>query len=261
MKLIDTHCHVHSPEFFKPEDAEKVFTESVEAGVDIMIGIATSLVDSKDAIKFAHDHPESYWASVGIHPHEGSQITDREIDEHLKELEKLASDPRVVAIGECGFDFHYNSRDETKARQVRLLEGQLEIAKKYGLPVSFHVRAAFEDFWPVYEKYKVPGVLHSFTDTIEHLRQAIEHGLYIGVNGIATFTKDEKQREMFKQIPIEKLLLETDAPFLTPVPVRGKINSPKNVIYVTDFMAELRGEDADSIASRTTTNARKLFGL
>lgn len=259
MQLIDTHCHLHDPEFFKPEDAEDVFQESVEAGIGVMIGIGTSLEDSKNAIKFAHAHPENYWASVGIHPHEAGKMSEEEIDEHLTGLAELATDTRVVAIGECGFDFHYNERGETKAKQVRLLEGQLQIAKSNNLPVSFHVRAGFEDFWPIYEKYKAPGVLHSFTDTNEHLNQALAHGLYIGVNGIATFTKDEKQREMFKQIPLEKLLLETDAPFLTPVPVRGTINSPKNVIYVTNFMAELRGEDATDIANTTTSNARKLF--
>lgn len=261
MRLADTHCHLHSPEFFKPDEAEKAFHESIKAGVTKIIGVATSLEDSKNAINFAHSHPENYWASIGIHPHEAGKMSESEIDEQLAELEKLASDSKVVAVGECGFDFHYNERSKTKAKQIQLLKGQLEIARQHGLPVSFHVRAAYDDFWPIYEKYKVPGVLHSFTDSTKHLKQGLHYGLYVGVNGIATFTKDENQQRMFEQIPLEKLLLETDAPFLTPVPVRGTINTPKNVTYVTNFMAELRGEDVKRIVTATTANAVDLFGI
>lgn len=261
MQLIDTHCHIHDPEFFESDAAETALEESIDAGVDKIIGIGTTLKDSKNAIKFAHKHPKHYWASVGTHPHEADKLTDEEIDKQLLELEKLASDSKVVAVGECGFDFYYNERSKALKKQTRLLEGQLQIAKKHNLPVSFHVRSAFEDFWPIYEKYKVKGVLHSFTDTKLHLGQALKHGLLIGVNGIATFTKAEAQKQMFAQIPLEKMLLETDAPFLTPIPRRGTINTPKNVIYITSHMAELRGEDATTIATVTTTNATDLFGI
>ena len=261
MQLIDTHCHVHSLEFFNAQQADEVLAEAVQAGVDKMIGIATSLEDGKAAISFAHKHPVSYWASIGIHPHEASKLSEGEIDRHLSELDNLAQEAKVIAVGECGFDFYYNDKKADLKKQTKLLEGQLKIAKKHDLPVSFHVRSGFDEFWPIYEKYTPRGVLHSFTDTSEHLQQALEHGLYIGVNGIATFTKDELQREMFHQIPLENLLLETDAPFLTPTPRRGTINTPKNVTYITNFMAELRGEDANNIATATTENARRLFGI
>lgn len=261
MQLIDTHCHLHSQEFFTAEQAEAMLAEAIEAGVNKIIGVSTSLEDSKLAINFAHKHPENYWASIGIHPHEASKLSEKEIDTQLVELEKMASDEKVIAVGECGFDFYYNDRSSDLKKQKQLLIGQLEIAKTHKLPVSFHVRSAFEDFWPIYEKFKVKGVLHSFTDAPQHLKQALRYGLYIGVNGIATFTNNESQKRMFSQIPLENMLLETDAPFLTPIPKRGTINTPKNVIYVTNFMAELRGEDATTIATATTANARRLFGI
>lgn len=262
MDLIDTHCHLHDLEFFKEDEAQAALEASSRAGVKQVIGIATSLEDSKRAIKFAHKHPKHYWASVGIHPHEAAKLSEEQIKENLRELDKLASDKMVIAIGECGFDFYYHKADELLERQTQLLIGQLEIAQKHKLPISFHVREAFDHFWPIFDRYSdIKGVLHSFTDTEQHLNKALKQGLYIGVNGIATFTKSSEQIEMFKQIPLKNIVVETDSPFLTPNPKRGKINEPKNVTYITTFMAELRGEDVKRVASSTTANARKLFGL
>src|SRR6185437_15172603 len=130
----------------------------------------------------------------------------------------------------------------------------------------FHVREAFDDFWPVFESYQsgrkpVRGVLHSFTDSQANLERAMRHGLYVGVNGIATFTKNPGQRELYRTMPIEVLLLETDAPFLTPTPDRGKICEPKHVRTTAEFLAELRGESLEALAETTTQNARQLFGI
>jgi TatD DNase family protein len=261
MNLIDTHCHLHDTEFFKSEDAEVALEASVKAGVKKMIGIATCLEDSKRAIEFAKAHPENYWASIGIHPHEVGKLSEKQIDEHLVKLETLTKNGKVVAVGECGFDFYYNDRSELLKRQTQLLRGQLEIAKKYKLPVSFHVREAFDDFWPVYDQFQVPGVLHSFTDRPAHLKKALERGLLIGLNGIATFTSHEWQKELFKNMPLENVVIETDSPFLTPHPKRGTINTPSNVIYITRYLAELRGDDESTIATTTTANARKLFRI
>lgn len=261
MEYIDTHCHLHDPEFFSAKEATSVIASSVQSGVAKMIGIGTSLEDSKNAIAYARNHPESYWASVGIHPHESSKLSSVQIDKHLKELDQLASDTKVVAIGECGFDFYYNDREKMLEKQTQLLEGQLQVAKKHNLPVSFHVREAFTDFWPIYDRYKVPGVLHSFTDRPEHLQKALKRGLFIGINGIATFTSHRWQLDMFKAIPLEKIVVETDSPFLTPKPKRGTINTPENVIYITQYLAELRGEDVRHTSRQTTDNARKLFGI
>lgn len=262
MHLIDTHCHIHDPEFFTPEAAEEAYQKAVAAGIRWMICIATSLEDSKRAIAFARAHPDHCRASIGIHPHEAAKLEMKEIEQHLKELAILATEPEVVAVGECGFDFYYNEKKECFSRQKALLEGQIAIAQHHRLPMSFHVREAFDEFWAVFEQHKdLKGVLHSFTDRSAHLEKALQHGLSIGMNGIATFTSHLWQKELFQSVPLENIVVETDAPFLTPVPRRGTINTPENVIYITNFLAELRGEREDNIAKATTANAKKLFQL
>ncbi len=262
MQFIDTHCHLHDPAFFKPEDAEIALKDSAKAGVTKLLLVATSLEDSKRAVAFANAHPEHCFASIGIHPHEAAKMTEPEITQALAELAALVKEPKVVAVGECGFDFFYNNKTECLAKQTQLLKGQLAIAQANNLPVSFHVREAFEEFWNVFEEYKsIRGVLHSFTDTEEHLKQALGHKLKIGINGIATFTTKKWQTDLFKSIGIHDFVLETDSPFLTPSPKRGTINTPENVIYITEYMAELRGETKELIAKATTANAVELFGL
>lgn len=261
MQFIDTHCHIHDPEFFTPEAAESALLKAISSGVTRVILVATSLEDSRRAIEFAHKHPEHCLATIGIHPHEALKYTEKQIDEQLEALSKLAGDSKVVAVGECGFDFYYNDKSLALKGQEQLLRGQLMIAEEHKLPVSFHVREAFDEFWRVFEEYKPLGVLHSFTDRKQHAKRALKHQLMIGINGIATFTTHTWQIDLFKSLPLESLVLETDAPFLTPKPIRGTINTPENVIYITNFMAELRGEDKELIANATTANARKLFKL
>lgn len=262
MQYIDTHCHIHDPEFFPPEAAEQAYRQAVATGVRTIICIATSLEDSKRAIAFARAHPEHCRASIGIHPHEAANFSETELQWQLEKLAQLASEPEVVAVGECGFDFYYNEKNECFSRQKLLLEGQIAIALQHDLPMSFHVREAFDEFWSVFEQHEgLRGVLHSFTDRTVHLEKALQHGLFIGVNGIATFTNHTWQKELFKSIPLENVVVETDAPFLTPTPKRGTINTPENVIYITRFLAKLRGESERTIAKATTANAAALFRL
>lgn len=262
MYLIDTHAHLHDPEFFSDGEAEEALKSSVEAGVTKIVCIGTSLEDSKRAVEFANKHPKHCWASVGIHPHEATKLSDSQMDEHLKKLGELTKDSKVVAIGECGLDFYYNDKNQYLNAQEKLLRGQIEIALKNSLPLSFHVREAFEEFWPIFESYPgIRGVLHSFTDRAPHMQKAVEHGLFIGVNGISTFTNHIWQKEVFKQVSSQNIVVETDSPFLTPTPKRGTINTPENVIYITKFLAELRGEEEDLIAKVTTTNAENLFHI
>jgi len=166
----------------------------------------------------------------------------------------------VVAVGECGLDFHYNH--SPRAAQIKALEFQIELALAAELPLILHVREAFDDFWPIFDNYKaLRGVLHSFTDSAASLDKALARGLLIGVNGIATFTKDPAQLEVYRVIPLEKLVLETDAPFLAPAPHRNAINEPKNVALVADFLSAMRGEERQTLAAATTRNARQLFGI
>ena len=143
-----------------------------------------------------------------------------------------------------------------------MLRFQIELALAHDLPIIFHVREAFDDFWPIFEQYQgIHGVLHSFSDSRANMERAVQHGLYIGVNGIATFAKQSEQLAMYAAVPLKNLLLETDAPFLTPTPYRGSINEPKQIVTVASFLAELRSENLANIAVSTTTNAKKLFGL
>ena len=260
--LFDSHCHIHSPEFFNAEEAEEAYQSALKQGVEGMLLVATSVADSKAAIAFAHQHPANTWATVGVHPHEASKLNTEQLKEQLHELSLLATDEKVVGVGECGFDFYYNEKSESLANQEALLRGQLDIAQKHHLPLSFHVREAFDEFWRVLEDYQdVQAVLHSFTDQPHHAQNALKRGFYLGINGIATFTNHLWQIEQFKTLPLESIILETDAPFLTPKPKRGTINVPENVTYITNFLAELRGEDATAIAAATTHNSRSLFRL
>lgn len=269
-ELVDTHCHIQSigvdlgerttsELWSNAQDlkADEVIQSAVASGVTRMICVGCDLADSQLAIAFVQDRVEC-WASVGIHPHEAEAYADN--DNLLSQFGELASQPKVVAIGECGFDFYYNH--SSKEAQIEILKFQIELALKHELPIIFHVRDAFDDFWPVFDSYHgIRGVLHSFTDNAANLAMAVERGLYIGVNGIATFAKDPAQIEVYRTIPLDNLLLETDSPFLTPTPYRGTINEPKRVVTISDFVADLRDEDREKLSAVTTSNARRLFGI
>lgn len=268
--FIDTHCHIQSVGAAEGERStralweragektlDEVLHDARTAAVSDMICVGCDVADSALAVQVSRMH-EGLHASIGIHPHEASRYVN---DDHaLAQFSELAADRSVVAIGECGLDYFY--QHSPREAQIAILEFQLELAMRHNLPVIFHVREAFDDFWPIFEKYsQIKGVLHSFTDTEAQLNRAIAHGLYIGVNGIATFAKDEAARAMYRAIPLDSLLLETDAPFLTPVPHRGKICEPKHVVHTAAYLSTLRGETVETIAEYSSRNARSLFSL
>ena len=173
---------------------------------------------------------------------------------------KRANSSKIVAIGECGLDYFY--AHSSKQAQIKALHFQIQLALEHDLPLIFHVRDAFDDFWPVFDQYQnIRGVLHSYTDNPANLSKALARGLYIGANGIMTFTKDQAQLNMIKSVPLQKLLIETDAPFLTPKPFRGKVNKPAHARLVAEFLAKLRGETPEKLAQATTNNAQTLFNL
>lgn len=247
--LIDTHCHIHESNY--PLDIGDVMTRARHHGVNQMICIGTNEQSSKEAVEFAHNH-EHVYAAIGVHPHDTK--------DGYTAIEPLFSNPNVVAVGEIGLDYFYTH--SPREVQIQALETQIQMALDYNKPIIFHVREAFDDFWPIFDNFSgIKGELHSFTDTKEQLERALARGLYVGVNGISTFTKDEAQKEMFATIPIERLLLETDAPFLTPVPFRGKVNEPAFVRSVAEHHAKIRGLSLDEITTVTTANATALFAL
>lgn len=250
--LVDTHCHIHSPKY--EFDVDSVFQNAAQNEVLQMICVGTDEKDSKDAVNFVQDK-HNCWASIGLHPHEAKTGEDA-----IKDLASLITRPKVVAVGECGLDYFYTH--SPKEDQVKMLRAQIELALAHDKPLIFHVRDAFDDFWPVFDSYKgIRGVLHSFTDSQDNLQKALDRGLFIGVNGIATFTKKEEQTDMYKQIPLPKLLLETDSPFLTPVPYRGKVNEPAFVKLVASHMADLHATTLTELSAVTSKNATTLFNL
>lgn len=256
--LIDTHCHIHSEDYGL--DRDTVITEAKAGGVLEMICIGTSMEDSRVAVGFAQKHEEVF-AVVGVHPH-GETDGDKGATmlEGLGELKTLLDEKKVVGVGEIGLDYHYKPYD--RATQIRLFEEQLQMAVDYGLPVTFHVREAFEDFFAVVDGFSgLKGDVHCFSDSWYNAQKIIKRGFYIGLNGIVTFKSTKEQKEAFEKIPVERLLLETDAPYLTPVPMRGIVNQPAYVRYVGEWVARSRGLMLEEVADITTKNAKQLFNI
>jgi TatD DNase family protein len=273
-ELVDTHCHIQSAGQQTGEKGtralwakapeltgDQLVANAVEAGVMRLICVGCDLADSRLAVDFVQKR-DNCWATIGIHPHEAQHFAGQ--TEKLAEFAALVTEPKVVAIGECGLDYYYEH--SPRGAQKEILKFQIELALEHNLPLIFHVRESFDDFWPIFDQYKsasrrIKGVLHSFTDSAENVEKALQRGLFIGVNGIATFTKNQENLTVLQKVPLEKLLLETDAPFLTPVPYRGTINEPKRVGSIAEYIAELRGESREHLAAATTSNARELFGI
>lgn len=255
MELIDTHAHIHFPDY--ELDPDEVLRAAAEDGVNKVLCVGCTLTDSKLGIEMAARH-DNVWAAIGLHPHEGAEyVNDAKA---LQEFRSLATKPKVVAVGETGLDYYYNN--SPKEDQKKLLRFQLNLAQEFDLPLVFHVREAFDDFFSILDDFEgVRGVVHSFTGTIAEMNEILRRGLYIGLNGIMTFTKDEQQLKMAQTVPLSKLLLETDAPFLTPKPFRGTICQPKHVRVTVEFLADLRRDSLYEIAKTTSGNAQTLFNI
>lgn len=270
MEFIDTHCHIQNIGHSVTDEvtfkkwselnlaSNEVIDRAIESGVTQMISVGCTLAESQLAIELSARH-KPVFASIGIHPHAA-----RDYKKKKEDLSLLAGEDKVVAVGECGLDYYYDH--SPREDQIAVLEKQLEIAINNDLPVIFHVRQAFKDFWPIFDAFtpggkKIRGVLHSYTDNEKNLQAALSRGLHIGVNGISTFAKNEEQLAVYRAIPLNSLLLETDSPYLTPVPFRGNINEPKYIPVIARFLADLRGENIKEIAEKTTANARTLFGF
>lgn len=252
MPIIDTHCHIHDSEFFL-ENREEAYQLSREADV-AMICVGTNVQSSREAVAFCRTHEASY-PVVGIHPHDAK-------DNRAEDIRAVVEANRdvIVGIGEIGLDYFYDH--SPRDMQIERLREQLQIASDYNLPVSFHVREAFGDFWAILDEFpSIRGVMHSFTDSKENADEALKRGLFIGVNGISTFTKDESQQHLFAALPLEKIVLETDAPFLTPKPFRGKMNLPAYVGRVAEHQAMLKNVSPTDVMRITTANAKSIFGI
>lgn len=268
MELIDSHCHLHDRQFFSEEQAEAMLTRAREKGIREIVCIGTDPEDSLAAARFAAVHRGIYW-TYGVHPEEKKwyenpgggilkEIINGEPDPN-QQIDRSADASRAaqkirppVAIGEVGLDYHTDGYD--REAQIRLLEEMLQLAKDYDLPLSFHVRNAFVDFFPVVANFPgVRGVVHSFTDSKKVLRRILETtDFYVGVNGLATYST-------LPTPPLERILLETDAPFLTPVPFRGIINESGYIYEIAQWLSGKLGVDLATVSKETTENARRLY--
>lgn len=248
--LIDSHCHLHDQEEnFQVSD---VVAHAHENQVDEMITIGTTIADSLNAQKVANEFPEIFW-SFGYHPQEFDGDIARFEQELAASKYVFEDDKKLRAIGEIGLDYHYEPYN--KEHQIALLERMLQLAQDQKLPVSFHVRDAFEDFWPIFDNFHlVTSVMHSFSDSEENLKEAMRRDLFVGVNGLATFAK--------LNLPeIDRIVFETDTPYLTPKPFRGTINKPGYVYHIAKWASEHYGLSFGEVAEITTKNAKKIFKI
>lgn len=254
-ELIDSHAHLDFPEF--KDDIPGVLARAEKVGVKTVVTIGTDFDSSRNAAALAA-HYDRIYAAAGIHPHEAFIPNDGEIED----LAKIAMLPRVVALGEIGLDYYYDMKPREVQREC--LRRQLQLAAGIGKPVVFHIRDAWEDFFrivPEFVPLLPPSVMHCFSGDWEIAKRCLEMGFYLSVPGIITFAKSAELRDAVEHAPLDRLLVETDSPYLAPVPYRGKTNEPAYVYHTAQKVAELRGESFETIAARTTRNARTAFGI
>jgi len=257
MFLTDTHTHLDFPEF--DGDRERVIEQALAAGVRAIVNVGTDLDSSRAAVALAGAHPQIY-AAVGVHPHDAKTMTV----EILEELRTLAKHPKVVAIGEIGLDFYRDLSPREKQRQV--FEQQLALASETGKPVIIHDREAHKEVMAILRRWaegcqQPVGVLHCFSGDLAMAQEAIKLGFYISIAGPVTFPNARRLRELVRQLPLEKLLVETDCPYLTPHPHRGKRNEPAYVKLVAQEVTHIKGLTLEEVARVTSDNARALFAL
>jgi TatD DNase family protein len=253
--LIDTHAHLEMREF--KDDREDVIKRAREAGVEYIVTIGTTVESSRDAVLLAEKYDFVY-AAVGIHPHEAKDILHPAYDI----LRRLATSKKVVAYGEIGLDYHYEL--SPRVVQQRKFRDQLREARELGLPVIIHDREAHADTLRILSEEWSPelgGVMHCFSGDADYAKRMIELGLHISIAGPVSFPKSEQLRAVVRGIPIEHLLVETDAPYLAPQPVRGRRNEPAYVRYTAEAVAEIKGLSFDDVARITSFNAMRLFGI
>ena len=251
MEWIDVHAHLDKLE----EGVEAAINNARAAGVRKIVTIGTEPADHPIVLEIARKYYPDVYCTLGVHPHEGVLYTDeigRFIDENVK-------DPAVVAVGEIGLDYYYES--SPKKEQIHAFRAQLDIAKKNKLPVEIHTRDAEQDTVEILKDYKgqVGGIIHCFTGSSWLAKECLDVGFNISISGVVTFKNAESLRETVKMVPLDRLHVETDAPFLAPVPLRGKPNTPANVIHTAKLVAELKGISLEELCAQTRVNALKLF--
>lgn len=255
MGFVDTHVHLHFPEF--DQDRAEVMRRAQNSGIDFFINVGTDVEGSRAALKLAAQY-ENVRAAAGIHPHDAKDATEGA----FQELEKILNDRRVVAVGEVGLDFYRDYSPQEKQKEV--LRRFIALHQKVKKPLILHCRDAYADLIQLLKGEMDPpyqGVMHCFSSDRDTLRRFVDAGFYISFAGPLTYKKNDLLREACRACPMDRLLLETDAPFLPPRSQRGKRNESSLMIETAAVAAELQGVSLDVLADRTTQNARKVFGL
>ena len=257
IKIYDSHAHLNFKDY--DNDREEVIQRAFNAGVEFIVNIGSGMgvKGNYDAIDIANTHDDIY-ATVGLHPHEASLFNDQV----FTEIKKLADEPKVIAIGEVGLDYHYmHSPEQT---QIKTFEAFIDLARQKRLPLVIHSRDANKESMKILKKMHagdVAGVIHSYGGDMEQAKEALELGFYLSINGIVTFKNAQSLRNAISELPVERLLIETDCPFLAPVPYRGKRNEPAYTSYVLSAISEIKHIEKEKLSSILLDNARKAFGI
>ena len=289
LRLVDSHAHVQFPAY--DQDREAVIGRAREAGIG-MVNVGTQFQTSADAVALAARYPAGVWATVGFHPNHVTRDRDhdsqntyhdswetrreQEAQFDVSKFRELALRPKVVAIGECGLDYYRiknhafvpssgQGESGIEERQREAFKQQIELAEEVAKPLVIHCRSAFHDLIPILDScFKIhdsrsSGVVHFFSGSWEDARKLLDLGFYLGFGGVITFARDYD--EVVRKVPLDRLLVETDAPYVAPVPYRGQRNEPAYVVETAKKVAELRASTFDEVTGRTTENVRRLFGL
>ena len=251
--IIETHCHL---DYLDPEELELTLARAREVGVERIVTIAVSPGNLDRVLALAH-HSDDIWGTQGVHPHEAEAYTD-EVEQLIRER---CQNPRIVAVGEIGQDYHYDHADRSVQRNV--FERQLQIAVDLKMPVVIHTREADQDTQSILSNFSgqlsTPGVIHSFTSGMALAQYCMQQGFFIGFNGITTFNSAENVRAIVAATPLDKIVLETDAPYLTPMPYRGRPNAPFYLPFIAEKIAQIKSCTVECLLAQARENSLSLF--
>lgn len=250
--IFDTHAHYDDPRF--DEDRDELLSSLSQKGVIHIVNCGCDLKSSLTTVALTENYSFIY-AAVGVHAHEAEEATESD----LNEIKKLYSNEKVVAVGEIGLDYHYDF--SPRERQLEIFERQLILANKLDLPVIVHDREAHEDTMNLLKRHKPKGVVHCFSGSAEMAKEIVKLGMYIGIGGAVTFKNAKKPVEVVEYLPLDRLLLETDAPYMTPVPFRGQRCDSSYIAYTAEKIAEIKDIDVQELIDICNENAKRLFRI
>ncbi|MGO3018202.1 MAG: TatD family hydrolase [Anaerococcus sp.] len=253
MKLIDSHCHMTDDAF--DDDRNFIIKDLKNFRIDKIILPAVNLENSRETVKLAKKYDQVF-AQVGCHPEDADSFNEKD----LEELESLAKEDKVVAIGEIGLDYYW--RDDNKDKQKEVFVSQLELARKLNLPVTIHTRNSTADTYEILKDYRDLKVqIHCFADTLDFMWKFMDLGFFISIGGVVTFNNGENEKNAARAVPLDRLMLETDSPYLTPEPYRGLRNDPRKIVEVAREIAKLKGMKLSKLAKATRKNTEKFFDI